>query len=1002
MKLKKYFFLFFLLLLINAQFSRAEYPEAAIRQGKHVEWFRSASTGNEGEVIMVWSDTRTGGRDVYAQKINVNGDLVWGEEGAAIIQIEGRQEDPVCITDGSGGVVISWIDFRSDSTGDVYAQRVDADGNLLWDAEGIPLCTNVSKQISLRMADDDNHGAYVCWNDYRNSTDGDLYISHIDSAGNVEAGWQENGLAVCAELGVQGSQSIDKDGAGGAIVTWADTRVQSDVNLYAQRFTKNGTYKWTENGMMICNDAGAQESPKLVFTTPLGVIVSWRDFREDNQGDIYVQRLDTAGTLLWGEAGIPLDNAAGTQINPRITSDSQGGVIVVWEDYKVDPYYPDIYGQRISADGDFLWGENSIAVTSGSMSQIQPRVISDNSGGGFVIWMDERNGAFPKDDIYGQHIDSAGNVTWEQDGLLICNASLYQFSPLFRSDGSDGAIAIWGDARTGSIGIFGQYVDNSGILHLQENGEQIYFGIDGDARTPKIIADKNKDMWVFWQDHRKAFLGTYIYMQKMYSNMDLQFENNGKQICSVAERFQTNFDVILDDTTFYAAWEDLQMGIKQVYVQKINFQGKSLWDSVGIKVKDTYADQIKPIVISDQSEGMIVGWSDLRSYFDYDVYAQRYDENGNPLWGEEGVQITAAYGDDNLQGFFCFGDTLIAVWQGGDWSDQNLYYRLLDIDGNFLTDSLALCDTSGNQTNPTFAKSENHLLIVWEDRRGFDGDLYHQIINSDGSLLFSNQGELVCGEINDQSRANASIWESDNSPYYSITWQDFRNGTDFDIYLKSWLESGVEDEKIISDKSYNQLNPKIDYINKNEGNCSEYYIVYEDYSREVLSSDIISYSNSEGETPICLASNKQVNPVITGLQTSDFPEWYILWEDKRSSGKTELTNLYASFIDILVDNIDEQPNTPKDFNLISAYPNPFNPEVTLKTRIREPGNVTLSIYNLQGQMIFQEKVHTGQSGYWNYQWNGKNSAGRLMPSGLYFCKIKTKNNVLRTTVTLVR
>ncbi|SVD99227.1 uncharacterized protein METZ01_LOCUS452081, partial [marine metagenome] len=50
----------------------------AVRQGNHIEWLRTADIGNQGEIIFAWSDTRDGGRDVYAKKIDVSGQELWG------------------------------------------------------------------------------------------------------------------------------------------------------------------------------------------------------------------------------------------------------------------------------------------------------------------------------------------------------------------------------------------------------------------------------------------------------------------------------------------------------------------------------------------------------------------------------------------------------------------------------------------------------------------------------------------------------------------------------------------------------------------------------------------------------------------------------------------------------------------------------------------------------------------------------------------------------------
>ena len=46
-----------------------------IRQGVHIEWYRTISPGNDGEAIFVWSDTRFGMRNIFAHKVNQDGNL---------------------------------------------------------------------------------------------------------------------------------------------------------------------------------------------------------------------------------------------------------------------------------------------------------------------------------------------------------------------------------------------------------------------------------------------------------------------------------------------------------------------------------------------------------------------------------------------------------------------------------------------------------------------------------------------------------------------------------------------------------------------------------------------------------------------------------------------------------------------------------------------------------------------------------------------------------------
>ena len=82
-------------LMVIGLFATLEWTEeVAIRQGVNIEWFRTGTETTDGGAIYVWSDTKLVQRDLWAQKVDSSGNLVWGEP----VLIDGkvdRQEDPV-------------------------------------------------------------------------------------------------------------------------------------------------------------------------------------------------------------------------------------------------------------------------------------------------------------------------------------------------------------------------------------------------------------------------------------------------------------------------------------------------------------------------------------------------------------------------------------------------------------------------------------------------------------------------------------------------------------------------------------------------------------------------------------------------------------------------------------------------------------------------------------------------------------------------------------------
>jgi len=161
----KFLICFIVFLSINhAQFDWQE-GGAPIRQGLHVEWQRTGDANSDGTMIYAWSDCRNGIRDIIAQKVDKDGNNMWGENGVVLVAANGRQEDPQLVIDGNGGAYVIWMDYRdeSDSEGDVYAQHINSDGIIQWSTEGLALVNKAGKQASPNICSDGLGGAFVIW-----------------------------------------------------------------------------------------------------------------------------------------------------------------------------------------------------------------------------------------------------------------------------------------------------------------------------------------------------------------------------------------------------------------------------------------------------------------------------------------------------------------------------------------------------------------------------------------------------------------------------------------------------------------------------------------------------------------------------------------------------------------------------------------------------------------------------------------------------------------------
>jgi hypothetical protein len=76
------------------------------------------------------------------------------------------------------------------------------------------------------------------------------------------------------------------------------------------------------------------------------------------------------------------------------------------------------------------------------------------------------------------------------------------------------------------------------------------------------------------------------------------------------------------------------------------------------------------------------------------------------------------------------------------------------------------------------------------------------------------------------------------------------------------------------------------------------------------------------------------------------------------------------------------------FKLSQNFPNPFNPVTTIQYRVARHAQVTISVYNIAGQLTAILYNGEQKQGEYSVQWNGRDTHGRPVASGVYFVKMK--------------
>jgi len=425
---------------------------------------------DRGGMYVVWTDNRTCGYSaVYVQRVTGSGSVAaaWPDLGMPVSLQTSAQGSAAATTDGSGGVIVVWEDGRLGGER-LYAQRIVPDAARLWTSEGIAVCDAGGDQVNSVILSDGEGGVFVAWMDTRRGlNDGpphyhqlyDLYAQHLNGSGTRT--WPSTGDSVATNALVAAAPGLATDGSSGVLVTWFDRRGPA----YFQHLDAAGAGHLVYDGVAIPGRflGGTDAGVGLVVPDGAGGMISPFMYGPDTQGDLFAQRVDSTGTLVWPLNGVLVASAPFDQRPNTIIPDGGGGAYIAWHDLRNGQDW-DVYLQRITSTGAAApgWPQNGFAVCTPPGFQIYPRLIPDSAGGCVLAWYDARNTATAYD-IYAQRITAQGTVPneWPPNGTALCTAMGDQVGPLPAPDGAGGVLVVWNDNRV-YADVYAQRVSGGG------------------------------------------------------------------------------------------------------------------------------------------------------------------------------------------------------------------------------------------------------------------------------------------------------------------------------------------------------------------------------------------------------------------------------------------------------------------------------------------------------------------------------------------------------------
>jgi hypothetical protein len=158
---------------------------APLCETEETQYIYGGVSDGDGGAIFVWHDTRAASADLYASLIDSTATKPWALNGVPVCAYSGFQLYADVVSDGAGGAVICWQDDRTGGD-DIYAQRIGPSGDLLWAADGIAVCDEGSSQLYPMLCTDGENGALITWMDMRVG-DPDIFAALVTGIGDLVA-----------------------------------------------------------------------------------------------------------------------------------------------------------------------------------------------------------------------------------------------------------------------------------------------------------------------------------------------------------------------------------------------------------------------------------------------------------------------------------------------------------------------------------------------------------------------------------------------------------------------------------------------------------------------------------------------------------------------------------------------------------------------------------------------------------------------------------------------
>jgi hypothetical protein len=651
------------------------------------EGFPRVAVAPAGSIVVVWTgDSNLFGLGEYAifgQRFSGSGARLGSEFRVSSYVTDVHQGTPAVASDGSGNFVVVWssaLGRDGDGYG-VFGRRFGSGGTPLGGDFRVNTHT-LGNQWYPAVSSDSSGNFVVAWADV--GLDGSGY-------GVFAQRFASSGVPLGSEFRVntyttshQVRTSVTSDGSGNFVIVWASIGGEdgSLSGVFGQRYVASGAPLGSEFRLNTYTTS-YQYLPSVASDAAGNFVAAWQSIGQDGSSyGIFAQRLALPPVPLGDEFRINTYTTS-FQLTPSVGMDTSGDFVVVWSSDLENSgllHAFDISGQRYNAAGVVLGTEFQVnTFTTGK--QDRAAVALASSGAFVVVWTSYDYGS--SSGVFGRRYTSSGAPLGDEFRVNAYTTGI-QIRAAVASDSPGNTVVVWsslGPSQDGSsYGIYGQRYSSAGALVGDEFRVNTY--TTNGQTVPSVASSATGSFVVVWQSQDGSGYG--IWGQRFASTgtpLGDEFRVN-----SSTAGHQKNSRVASDAAgDFVVVWESGPTGA--ISGQRFASTGAPLGGE--IVVSTSTGNQAYPAVAMNGTGDFVVTWSASSGGGDaYEVFAQRYKANGQPVGVEFQVNTYTTLGQ--TRSAVALGASLLVVWQGdvqdgdatGIFGQRYRPCRPSDMDGN--------------------------------------------------------------------------------------------------------------------------------------------------------------------------------------------------------------------------------------------------------------------------------------------------------------------------------